>query len=60
MAHKIEWIKEWSIYDELHITEIARKMNYTSIAQLPNQFRKVTGFTPSLFKKDEAKKIRCS
>ncbi len=49
-AHKIERIKELIIYSDLNITEIAWKMNYSSVAHLSNQFKKVTGFTPSHFK----------
>jgi len=48
--HKIERIKELIIYDELNITEIAWKMNYSSVAHLSNQFKKVTGLSPSHFK----------
>ena len=50
IAHKVERIKELIIYDELNITEIAWKMNYSSVAHLSNQFKKVTGLTPSHFK----------
>ena len=50
IAHKIERIKELIIYDELNITEIAWKMNYSSVAHLSNQFKKVTGLSPSHFK----------
>jgi len=50
ISHKIERIKELIIYDELNITEIALKMNYSSIAHLSNQFKKVTGLSPSHFK----------
>jgi len=50
ISHKIERIKELIIYDELNITEIAWKMNYSSIAHLSNQFKKVTGLSPSHFK----------
>jgi AraC-like DNA-binding protein len=50
IAHKIERIKELIIYGELNITEIAWKMNYSSIAHLSNQFKKVTGLSPSHFK----------
>jgi len=39
------------IYDELNITEIAWKLNYSSVAHLSNQFKKVTGLTPSHFRK---------
>ena len=51
IAHKIERIKELIIYGELNITEIAWKMNYSSVAHLSNQFKKMTGLTPSHFKK---------
>ncbi|MFT5382751.1 MAG: AraC-like DNA-binding protein [Saprospiraceae bacterium] len=51
IAHKIARIKELIIYDELNITEIAYKMNYSSVAHLSNQFKKMTGFTPTYFKK---------
>ena len=50
ISHKIERIKELIIYDELSITEIAYKMNYSSLAHLSNQFKKMTGLTPSHFK----------
>ncbi|MDP1843997.1 MAG: AraC family transcriptional regulator [Sediminibacterium sp.] len=50
ILHKIERIKELIIYDELNITEIAWKMNYSSVAHLSNQFKKVTGLSPSHFK----------
>ncbi|EOR95765.1 Transcriptional regulator, AraC family [Arcticibacter svalbardensis MN12-7] len=50
ISHKIERIKELIIYDELNITEIAWKMNYKSVAHLSNQFKKVTGLSPSHFK----------
>lgn len=50
ISHKIERIKELIIYDELNITEIAWKMNYSSVAHLSNQFKKVTGLTPTHFK----------
>ncbi|MEO8786389.1 MAG: helix-turn-helix domain-containing protein [Chitinophagaceae bacterium] len=51
IAHKIERIKELIMYDELNITEIAWKMNYSSVAHLSNQFKKMTGLSPSHFKK---------
>ena len=50
ISHKVERIKELIIYDELNITEIAWKMNYSSVAHLSTQFKKVTGLTPSHFK----------
>jgi len=56
ISHKIERIKELIIYDELNITEIAWKMNYSSVAHLSNQFKKVTGLSPSHFKQLKDKK----
>ena len=50
ISHKIERIKELIIYGEQNITEIAWKMNYSSVAHLSNQFKKVTGLSPSHFK----------
>ena len=50
IIHKVERIKELIIYDELNITEIAWKMNYSSVAHLSNQFKKITGLSPSHFK----------
>ncbi len=49
ISHKVERIKELIMYDELNITEIAWKMNYSSVAHLSNQFKKVTGLTPTHF-----------
>ena len=56
ISHKIERIKELIIYDELNITEIAYKMNYSSVAHLSNQFKKATGLSPSHFKQVKNKK----
>jgi len=50
IAHKTERIKELMIYGNLSITEIAWKMNYSSVAHLSNQFKKATGLSPSHFK----------
>jgi AraC family transcriptional regulator len=47
---KIEKVKEYIIYDELSLSEIAYKLGYSSVAHLSNQFKKVTGLTPSHFK----------
>jgi AraC-like DNA-binding protein len=47
---KVERVKELITYDELTISEIAYKMNYSSVAHLSNQFKKVTGFSPTYFK----------
>lgn len=51
IAHKIERVKELLIYNELSLTEISYMLNYSSVAHLSNQFKKVTGLTPSFFKK---------
>jgi AraC-like DNA-binding protein len=56
IRHKIERIKELIIYDELNITEIAWKLHYSSVAHLSNQFKKVTGLSPSHFKQLKDKK----
>lgn len=48
--HKIEKVKELLVYDELNLSEIALKMHYSSVAHLSNQFKKLTGLTPSHFK----------
>jgi AraC-like DNA-binding protein len=50
LAHKLEKVKELLVYDELNLTEIAFKMHYSSVAHLSNQFKKITGLTPSHFK----------
>lgn len=51
IAVKIEKVKELLFYDELSLSEIADKLDYSSVAHLSNQFKKVTGLTPSNFKK---------
>jgi len=56
IMHKIERVKELLVYDELNITEIAWKVGYSSVAHLSNQFKKMTGLTPSFFKKIKEKK----
>jgi AraC-like DNA-binding protein len=56
ISHKIERIKELIIYGELNITEIAWKMNYNSVAHLSNQFKKMTGLSPSHFKQLKVKR----
>tara|TARA_R110002049_G_scaffold56871_1_gene156488 strand:- start:553 stop:1119 length:567 start_codon:yes stop_codon:yes gene_type:complete len=52
---KTERVKELIVYDELNLSEIAFKLNYSSVAYLSNQFKKVTGMTPSKFKKSTNK-----
>lgn len=50
IAQKVEKVKELLVYDELSLSEIALRLNYSSVAYLSNQFKKVTGLTPSHFK----------
>jgi AraC-like DNA-binding protein len=57
IIHKIERAKELIIYDELTLTEIAWKLNYSSVAHLSNQFKKITGLTPSYFKQLKTKRL---
>jgi len=56
IAHKIERIKNLIVYGEMNITEIANKLNYSSVAHLSSQFKKVTGLTPSHFKQLKEKR----
>ena len=50
ISQRIERVKELLVYDELSLSEIAYQLGYSSVAYLSNQFKKVTGFTPSYFK----------
>jgi AraC-like DNA-binding protein len=56
IAQKVEKVKELLVYDELTLSEIAFRLNYSSVAYLSNQFKKVTGLTPSYFKQIKADK----
>ena len=56
IAQKIEKVKELLVYDELSLSEIAFQLGYSSVQYLSNQFRKVTGLTPSHFRKLGAEK----
>ncbi len=58
ISHKIERVKELLIYHELNLTEISYKLNYSSVAHLSNQFKKVTGLAPTYFMKLKDKKRR--
>ncbi|WP_236978267.1 helix-turn-helix domain-containing protein [Membranihabitans maritimus] len=50
IIHKIERVKELLIYNELNLTEISYKLNYSSVAHLSYQFKKITGLTPTFYK----------
>jgi len=56
IIHKIERVKELLLYDELNLTQISYKLNYSSVAHLSNQFKKITGLTPTFFKHLKYKK----
>lgn len=56
ILHKIEKVKELMMYDELSLTEIAYQLHYSSVAHLSNQFKKITGFSPSHFKQLKEKR----
>ncbi|MBL0315704.1 MAG: helix-turn-helix transcriptional regulator [Flavobacteriales bacterium] len=56
ISQKIEKVKELLMYDELTLSQIADKLNYSSVAYLSTQFKRVTGMTPSSFKKTKADK----
>lgn len=53
LAQKIEKVKELIFYDELTLSEIAFKLDYSSVAYLSSQFKKETGMTPTQFKKNK-------
>jgi len=57
LSQKLEKVKELLVYDELNLTDIAYKLHYSSVAHLSNQFKKMTGLTPSHFK--NLKQNRC-
>jgi AraC-like DNA-binding protein len=50
ILHKIERVKELLLYDEMSLKEISFKLGYSSVAHLSNQFKKITGLTPTYFK----------
>ncbi len=56
IIHKIERAKELLMYNELNLTEISYKLHYSSVAHLSNQFKKMTGLTPSHFKQMKDKR----
>lgn len=56
IVHKIERVKELLLYGELNLTEISYMLNYSSVAHLSNQFKKITGLSPTFFKKLKQKR----
>lgn len=56
IINKIERVKELLLYDELNLTEISYKLNYSSVAHLSNQFKKITGLSPSFYKQLKQKR----
>ena len=56
ISHKIEKVKELLLYNELSLTQISYKLDYSSVAYLSRQFKKVTGLTPTFFKNMKKKK----
>ncbi len=56
--HKIEKVKELLLYDELNLTEISYRLHYSSVAHLSNQFKKVTGLSPTFFKNLKSKRLQ--
>lgn len=57
IINKIERVKELLLYDELNLTEISYKLHYSSVSHLSNQFKKITGLTPSYYKKLKEKRF---
>lgn len=56
IIHKIERVKELLLYDEMNLTEISYILNYSSVAHLSNQFKKITGLSPTYFKQLKQKR----
>ena len=56
IINKIERVKELLLYDELNLTEISYRLHYSSVAHLSNQFKKVTGLSPSFFRQLKQKR----
>lgn len=57
IINKIERVKELLLYNELNLTEIAFRLHYSSVSHLSNQFKKVTGLTPSYFRKLKGQRL---
>ena len=57
IINKVEKVKELLLYDELNLTEISYKLNYSSVAHLSNQFKKITGLSPSSYKQLKQRRL---
>jgi len=58
IINKVEKVKELLLYDQLNLTEISYKLNYSSVAHLSNQFKKITGLSPSFYKQLKQKRLK--
>ncbi|OPC62651.1 AraC family transcriptional regulator [Elizabethkingia bruuniana] len=58
IINKVEKVKELLFYNELNLTEISYKLNYSSVAHLSNQFKKITGLSPSFYKKLKLRRLK--
>jgi AraC-like DNA-binding protein len=58
IINKVEKVKELLLYDELNLTEISYKLNYSSVAHLSNQFKKITGLSPSFYRQLKQKRLK--
>jgi AraC-like DNA-binding protein len=56
ISHRIEKVKEFLLYDELNLTEIANRLKYSSVTHLSSQFKKITGLTPTFYKQLKCKR----
>ncbi|MCQ4141509.1 AraC family transcriptional regulator [Chryseobacterium sp. EO14] len=58
IINKVEKVKELLLYDELNLTEISYKLNYSSVAHLSNQFKKITGLSPSFYRNLKKQRLK--
>lgn len=58
IEYRINKVKEWLVYTNFTLADIAFKLNYNSVAHLSTQFKQRTGLTPSFFKKIKNQKIK--
>ncbi|MFO8022802.1 MAG: helix-turn-helix domain-containing protein [Perlabentimonas sp.] len=56
IMHRIEKVKELLLYDELNLSEISYRLQYSSVAHLSSQFKKITGLTPSFYRQLKQKR----